>query len=349
MGGNALHNCKTRRFQRDEYFRLEDEVIQKLNERFPQNKCLRIKTYQSKESFGDMDLIFESNQSVDWNTTLTDLFNSKEIVRNGHVWSFEYKEIQVDLILTTTSKLETSQFYFQYSDMNNLVGRIAHKLGFKFGHMGLNCIIKDGDYQFAELEVSKDLRKIYEFLGYDYDRYLKGFNELEDIFEFVASSKYFHKEIYLLHNRNHKSRIRDRKRKTYAAFLDWCEAKTDFINAYQWDSFEELGGRVCNEGYMNIAFEAFPDFKEKYEVTMIAFEKARAFKELYNGTIVMKITGLEGKELGAFMKSFKETIEREDEFNMSLQDFVLNKSNLLELYIENFVEYLAYVKLDAIQ
>ncbi|WP_457824345.1 hypothetical protein, partial [Staphylococcus aureus] len=62
-----------------------------------------------------------------------------------------------------------------------------------------------------------------------------GFRNLLDIFQFVVSSPYANLDIYLLENRNHKSRIRDSKRPTYNAFLDWLEQQTDAtIPAFPW-------------------------------------------------------------------------------------------------------------------
>jgi hypothetical protein len=300
---------------------------------FPHNRVEPIRAYGSKESFGDMDLLFESLGSVDWKDMLTMMFNPKQIVKNGGVWSFEYKDFQIDLILTSPDEFITSLFYFSYNDLNNLTGRVYHKMGFKFGHRGLSFVLKDGDYLFEEIVISNDPRKIYEFAGYDYNRYLKGFDGLQEIFDFVASSPYFHKDIYLLHNRNHTSRVRDKKRKTYSAFLDWCEEQDEFRNEYQWESMEERGGRKEVEIFMQRAFEMFPDFKIKYDAAFVQFERIRQFKALYNGDIVRELTGLQDQELGKFMKHMKDFTERS--WDVPFKDWVIENPNLVDKFILN--------------
>lgn len=302
---------------------------------FPHNRVEAIRAYGSKDSFGDMDLLFESTGSVDWKTVLELMFKPKQVVKNGSVWSFEYKDFQIDLILTPSEEFDTSLFYFSYNDLNNLTGRVYHKMGFKFGHRGLSFVLKDGDYQFSEIVICNNPRKIYEFASYDFTRYQHGFNDLVEIFEFVASSPYFHKDIYLLHNRNHTSRVRDKKRKTYNAFLDWCEKHHDFRHEYQWESMEERGGRKEVEVFMQRAFEMFPDFKVEYDATMVKFDRHRRFKEVFNGDIVRDLTGLEGKELGYFMRDLRDMINNtwndQDEF----QDWAIANPEFVKKSIVN--------------
>lgn len=332
MGGSALKNITTRRYQRDEYYTLEKEVIEKFQSTFPRNRVEAIKAYRSKDSFGDMDLLFETSPgNYDWGTMLELMFNPKQIVKNGSVWSFEYKDFQIDLILTSPDEFDTSVFYFAFNDLQNLTGRVYHKMGFKFGHRGLSFVLKDGDYQFSEILLSDNPRKIYEFAQYDFTRYQHDFNDLLDIFDFVASSPYFNKDIYLLHNRNHTSRVRDKKRKTYSAFLDWCEEQDEFKHEYPWVSMEERGGRKEVEIFMQRAFEMFPDFKAQYVMTMFKFERHRQFKELYNGDLVRKWTGLENQELGKFMKMVKEYVRVPSSF----EDWVIENPDKIESSVTN--------------
>lgn len=335
MGGNALKEVTTRRYLKDEYFLLVSEVLNKLRTEFPNNQVFVIRAYRSKDSFGDMDLLFESTGSVDWREVLTRLFDSKQIVKNGTVWSFEYKEFQIDLIMTPTSELYASEVYFSYNDLGNLMGRIAHKMGFKYGHDGLKLIIRDGDYQFAELNVSRDSKKIFEFLGYDFDEYVKGFDTIEDIFKFVVNNQYFNKEIYLLQNRNHTSRVRDRKRKTYNEFLTWLET-VELKYAYQWPSYEERGGTKVNLEFLHRAFDMFPEFKILCDETMVAFEKRLKFKALFNGDIVRTLTGLEGPELGKFMKFIKDFVE--SSWSRPFDDWVIENPALVNRFIMNLFD-----------
>ena len=305
MGGNALKNVETRRYQRDEYLALEKEVLDILREDFPGRRVAAIQAYREKESFGDMDVLLESdNLNTDLMKYVKERFNTKQAVRNSHVVSFEYKDFQIDLICTTVKNFNTSASYFAWNDLGNLMGRVAHKLGFKYGHEGLSMTFRDGDYMYAEVEVSRSIRHIVEFIGYDYDRFADGFDTVEEIFEFTASSEFFNKEIYSLENRNHTSRTRDRKRKTYNQFLTWIET-AELPHAYPWATMREQGGREFKKQFLERAFEFFPDFKAKYEKVQADFETWKLVKQNFNGDLVREWTGLQDRELGDFMKHLR--------------------------------------------
>jgi hypothetical protein len=104
MGGNALKNCTTRRYEADEYFALATEVREMLRDGFIHadgntRRVEVVKAYHSKDSFGDLDVIFESDHLPhNFAEHLKRLFNPKEMVPNGKVYSLEYKEFQIDLV-----------------------------------------------------------------------------------------------------------------------------------------------------------------------------------------------------------------------------------------------------------
>ena len=62
-----------------------------------------------------------------------------------------------------------------------------------------------------------------EFLGFDSSRFAQGFNTIDDILDYVASSKYFCKDFFLFENRNHDQRKRDVKRPTYTRALEYFD------------------------------------------------------------------------------------------------------------------------------
>ena len=57
------------------------------------------------------------------------------------------------------------------------------------------------DHVLASIELHQNAPEVFDFLGYDYAKWQQGFQNLEDIFEFVVSSKWFSSEIFLLKNR----------------------------------------------------------------------------------------------------------------------------------------------------
>lgn len=301
---------KTRRVSRPEFLEIRDEVIDALEIAVNSvlNGSTRINSllaYRSKETFGDLDVLVESRagSSIIWKDLLSRTFAPTEIVQNSNVYSFDYKQFQIDIILCNSDDYESSFNYFSWNDLGNLMGRVYKKMGFKYGHKGLSYMFRTKDNSqsvFAEVVVSQDISAILEFGGYDSTTFARGFNTLEDVFKFAASSEYFHKDIFLLYNRNNASRTRDRKRKTYHDFLLWCETAQD-LPAYGWTTFKETDGYLGDPEFLRRALNTFPGFMEKQAQVLFLKDQRDRVHEKFNGGIISNLTGLVGRELGAFM------------------------------------------------
>ncbi len=346
MGGNIKFFSETRRYDRDEYLELEREVLGKICMSFI-FKTFRISdnlrefiqpivAYHSKDSFGDMDLIVNSEKlSIDWIAQLVKEFALAhgDWSKNGNVLSFAYKNLQIDLIVTPPEHFQTSLDYFAWNDAGNLQGRIAHKLGTKYGHRGLELIIKNDDQVLGEILLTRDTKKIHELLNLNHEKWLNGFNTLEEMYQWISDSRYFNKDIYLLDNRNHYSRTRDNKRKTYSDFLIWCKDR-EFENNYPHaDITEKSGYNIREPFYSELIVPMFPHVVEEYEAIMHNFYSNNLFKEKFNGKIINELTGLSGKELGHFISYAKEQIEISDAKSVFINSGQLTANNMiLSLY-----------------
>jgi hypothetical protein len=230
---------------------------------------------------------------------------SNELVVNNHVYSFDYQQFQIDIIGSPHEDFEISRHYFAWNDLGNIIGRLYHKMGFKYGHNGLSLIVREGQYIMGEISLSKEINTILAFAELSPERFAQGFDTLEDIFLFAASSPYFNKQIYLLDNRNHASRIRDKKRATYNSLLKWLETQ-ESLNAYPWDSMREQGGRQITTSFLQKAFTWFPHAQPLYEQLQTDYALKNRIKEKFSGSLIMELTGLDGKVLGHFMTYLRE-------------------------------------------
>lgn len=338
MGGNAL-SAQSKRIHKsvfcdiEQSFESEKSAIGfKLSD-----YCERWKTllsYKNKETFGDMDIIV-GGSFHDWEQFINCLKESKqvkEVVKNGSCvsvginWKNDNNDLcQVDFIYAglTYNEFNNSLVYGNYNVLGNLCGRVAHKQGFKYGHDGLWYKLRNpnnSQHVVADIKVSDTNEEVFDFMGYDYDTWLGGFETLEDIFVFAASSPYFNKDIYALENRNHVSRVRDRKRKTYTEFLKWIEDDTN-LPKFDWSDKETL-----RKAFLEKAFLTFPGFKSQYDDALEKLRKYEVVSSKFNGTLVGTWTGLEGKELGHFMAHVK---------TLATEEYLLVAS---PIEIENFVK-----------
>jgi hypothetical protein len=315
MGGNIFTN--TRRYDKKEYEELTCEVVGLLANNIlttpDYNNIQIIKSYRTKPSFGDMDIVVNSSLlKPDYIPDIVRAFGLcvGDWSRNGNVVSFNYKRFQIDLIVTKEEEFQSSLDYFAWNDLGNLIGRVMHKVGVKFGHNGSHIIVRDGDYQVGEILITRNIKEILEAFDFDYKQWADGFDTLEEMYEWVSNTRFFNKDIYALENRNHAAKTRDKKRANYSGFLEWCEDR-EFKYNYPYSTVTSKDGYNIREPFFTeIICKKFPHVLEQYNTLISQMEENREFKSKFNGEAVMRVTGLQDKELGMFMKWAREQIEK---------------------------------------
>lgn len=321
MGGNAL-SVKSTRLMKSDFDRVAHEVVSRLNTLLPGNRVYAIEAYRSKTDFGDLDVLVEST-GFDPHIAAKAL-GAVETVPNGPVTSIGVRIdplrvdvadnlFQVDLIKMEPEAFEFASCYFRFNDLGNLLGRIAHAMGLALRHDGLVHYFRDGDYKFRDIVLTRDFSEALAYLGYDSKRYFEGFNDLEEVFHFVTSSPFFNSSIYLLENRNAASRVRDRKRPTYNAFLKWCEGRLD-LTSYDYPS--------SKLDWIPRMAEFFPAFGPEYAKAKADLARQRELKTHFNGALVSELTGLKDKALSELMAQFKKSFASPAQ----MQSFVLTCS-----------------------
>ena len=235
------------------------------------------------------------------------------------------KTHQVDLIGQSPDTFEFTLKYLAWNDLGNLVGRLYHKMGLKFGHDGLWMPLRDGTHEHANILLTRDFDEALRFMDYNPVIFRAGFADLEDIFNFVATNGRFNADIFKLENRNTIAKTRERKRKTYMAFLKWIEDK-DRLAKFDWPKDKSV--------WLSRIFLHFPHATKEYDEAMSELRLNREAKELFNGNIVRELTGLQDKELGYFMKFIREDLK----FSRT-SILARSKERTAELVMEAFEEF----------
>ena len=316
MGGNAMRDYGVERLSKADY----DTVLSALLPNLPE-KTLLVPAYRSKDSFGDCDLLTTATDEA-FEKSLSKDFVLLGKKRNGGVTSYALKysnfpPFQFDLIKAKEDSYEFNYNYLSYNDLGNLIGRVAAAFGFKFAHDGLYILawyshkgeersvarVKEygktndhAEYKMEKLFIS-NFDQALEFLGFDSLRFAQGFNTIEDILAFVASSKYFCKDFFLFENRNHDQRKRDVKRPTYTRALEYFDTLTEtksrdeVTRAFMADAAKKYPSIV------NIKRDMRKEVKRKYVLSRRL--SSRRVVWLY-GRLFNK--QLEGVALGSMMK-----------------------------------------------
>jgi len=331
MGGKALKNTYTERKSTDNFLKIGMEIQKRvLNDTGIETTI--IKCYHTKKDHGDLDLLLKivPSNKINMKNYIQKTFNPNEIINNGNVCSFDYDQFQIDFIQIKEESWNIAIHWMNFDPLGNIMGKTFHKFGLSYGWEGLV-------YKFRNFEgrnpqdilLTTDARKIFEFGGYDYDRYLQGFETLEDIMKFTTNTKYFDSEMFKMENLNHIDRKRNNKRKSYHAYLKYLE--DNGINV-------KYNFNKNKEDYLTMIDAYFPEANllEKLTELKRIDSEYKIISQKFNGDIVMSwIPTLMGKQLGHVIGNFKADLG--DSYN----DFILNSNfetihnRFMEVYNNN--------------
>jgi hypothetical protein len=325
MGGKALnkYGVHTDRKNTEEFQRIGKSIRETLSFFFLRQYGIELETaivtcYHTKSDHGDLDLLIKitseiESKNIDFRTVIQLSYLPQAIHNNGGVYSFDHKNFQIDFIPIKEEKWETANVYYSYDPLGNIMGKTFHKFGLSYGWDGLFYKFRNFNGRNSQnILLTNDTRRIFDFGGYDYERYLQGFETLEDILKFAIDCKYFDTEIFQMDNLKSIDKKRNRKRGSYHVFLKYL--KDNSINVrYDFHKDKEL--------YLPMIDEAFPDadlMGQLYELKMKDRED-KILSQKFNGDMVMSwLPNLQGKQLGQAITRFK------DELGDNYRKFVLN-------------------------
>jgi hypothetical protein len=332
MGGRALnkYGVHTERKNTDEFLTIGNELQDRIALDLPVSTAI-VQCYRTKANHGDLDLLLKMDNGVEinWRTYIEKNFKPLAIHNNGGVFSFDYKNFQVDFIPIKESKWEIAQVYYSYDPLGNIMGKTFHKFGLSYGWDGLHYKYRNfRGTNSANILLSTDPRRIFDFGGYDYDRYLKGFDTIEEIFEFAIDSVNFDTEMFQMENLKSIDKKRNRKRGSYHLFLEYLknndvQIKTDF------EEDKSMYLSPIDYFFPEVKlFEKLEELKDKDRVDSYVSQK-------FNGDIVMSwLPNLKGKELGAAMSKFKNYFASEANFRTFVIDcdYETIRRNFMRIY-----------------
>lgn len=312
MGGNIFPEA--RRLSAEEYNQ-EIELVQDYLLSRHNLITQTIPYYRHKETFGDLDLLLTKPKYE---------LDIPYSIKHSHGLSFLWAEkLQVDLIYTIPELFDSNLHYFSYNDLHNLMGKVAKNIRCKLGNHGLYfSFANPWSGAVKEVFLTRNWEDIYTFLGYDYSQYVKGFDTLEDIFTFIINGKYFQAGKFELNNLKHRDRVRDKKRQTYKEFLLYLESNNVPKNV-EYRSYKDC---------VSLAESHFTDIDISQAILDSIYKECDAhyYKQKFNGDIVRGLTGLQDRQLGKFMQSFKSTYTKHDILcrgHLSVSQLILDHYN----------------------
>jgi hypothetical protein len=331
MGGNLF---KLGRISQKEYLEIEREIRFYLDRKL--GNCYRIpRYYRNKPDFGDMDIVVSTQamsngkataNANDWLKFRQEIVNDLKITQyrsDGRVFSTVYRNLQIDYFTATEEFFESTYNYLSFNDLGNLIGKICRKFNLKYGEKGLAYVYRRqlGNYK-KDLLITTDFKKICFFLGLDYAHWQKGFETLEEIFDWAIASPYFSVTPYLEQAKTLERRVKHRT--TIQKFIKYIEdKKVDKIYQY----LENKANHIPH--LIQVFSEA--NLLEKIATEQEAEKTALQIIQKFNGKLVMQlIPTLQGQELGKFIVEFKK------QFNNFELFILINSSEEIQKKILNY-------------
>jgi len=267
MGGNAFAHLKINRMNMDIYNQIKNDIINKLS------KYVIIEIapeLPDKLDFGDLDLIYLlKDTKINLVNTIKEIFNPVDIKINGRTisWVYELNELyyQIDCNkCPNETMLEMYKFYFSYSDLGGIIGRIASYYNLKYGFNGLFLHLSEDivinhnnnlknitkyNNSYGTVILNSNPRSICEYMDLDYDKYISGFNSNIEIYDWICNSKLFKPDIFVRLNTEHRKRIKVRP--FYQKFREYILQSTPVDNAIHSSTRSEINLQLDAIKYFN--------------------------------------------------------------------------------------------------
>lgn len=326
MGGNALKNYGVKRVDRETFERIKEYVLETLSDVLD---VARVPLFlDNKKDFGDLDILAVLKPPLDPVKVIKERFNPRGLIRNGNVISFNVEDLQVDLITTRKENFDIYYSYLCWGDLGMIIGRLSRLWDLKYGIYGLEMSLRDPhtNHVVTTLSISKDFKSILEFLGYDYNRWNKGFKSFEEVRDFAFSSQRIHRGFLTADSENTKHRKRDQQdRKMYMEMYKWfSENRERFPNKADLEIPKTIDEKINHiQNYFSDLSWRGMDLKTQYYSVIDRVEKSKAAREKFCGVHIQKMfPNVKGKDFGNIMKKWNSQFETKEE----QIDFVLNHS-----------------------
>ncbi|KAI0269842.1 hypothetical protein BC834DRAFT_863585 [Gloeopeniophorella convolvens] len=225
-------------------------------------------------------------------------------------------------------------FYHAYGDLGMLMGRLAAGVGLHLGEHGLKITSKAlAPTYSSSFELSTSFPDILSFFELSMERYDAGFATQDEIFEWLAVSRFYAPERMSNPNARTKARLR---RKMYQAFFDWSDAK---LAAVSEDSGGSRGTQTPEDAQAlieSVRDEALVFFKKQaeHDALLRVNEQKLRLKKRWNGHKVGEWTGWNGWAVGRVMTHMRQTVGEEKIAEMEeeeLREHVLRAKETIAL------------------
>lgn len=198
--GGKLFGTRAERVTTEEMKAVFKELKSKLEwfEKFELTKSL-----PSKKDHGDIDIVAMFGELKPKMDTMKYIIGNlqgqvSDHLKNSYIYSILFhskainKKVHVDFIVSDNKKIHNSRIqYFSYNDFSGVLGIFSKKLNFKYGSEGFFKRYRDKKGNWHDIPISSNLEIGLKILGYSDISQFRKINDIDDIINFISSSKLF--------------------------------------------------------------------------------------------------------------------------------------------------------------
>lgn len=318
MGGTSFgHSHQTVRLSR----RLHDDIARRSLKALQSVgiQAQTIPSLRSKNTFGDVDLLCRLSQThqgepaipardVDITAALGAIA-SRRGSRADRTLSLLINSpsgpVQLDLLSMEDHLFSFARSHLSYGDAGTLASVIARQMGLKLGMNGLYLTRTTRNGQFkAQIDIT--YAQALALIGLDPDRHSAGFDEVEDVFRWLAAGDYFDPRIWQFHRLTNRARKRALKRPASSAFLVWLKQQ-DLRCRYDWGT--ERGAR--SQEWIRHLSAKYPQAAAALDQQMEAFRQKTASASFFTGKAIREATGAEPHMLPFLMNEIQKRLGKD--------------------------------------
>lgn len=318
MGGSAFnmdaHGLTTSRMDKKQYTALSNYLLPLLRLYF--RNVSTPPEAPGKETFGDLDIMVSQPLDLHPHEAILQICTRvlgdkcKKFIYNSPTTNIaviiDDIVAQLDIHVVPNEDLWGVDFWMHsWGDMGMIVSSTIKAWGLRLSASRGLWVEVPG---FGPLILSFDIERIIQFLGLDWDRYARGFDTLEEIYEWIEHITINEERIGVKAG-GKVDRREHQKRSMWVAY---------------WKRGEDARYDPSDEEKSQVFSQALRYFrkKEEYEGIIEQMAREKLAREKFNGFQVREWTGADGKRLGMLMKALKEDgrLNKEAVVDMKVED-----------------------------
>lgn len=210
--------------------------------------------------------------------------------------------VQLDLMSIEDDLLEFAARHLSWGDAGAMAAAIAQQMGVKMGMTGIALAVRIRAAT-HRLRLDLDYDQALDLIGLDADRHRRGFDTVEEVYEWLAAGRYFNPLLWSAEFMTNKRRHRAMKRDSFAGLQEWIQRERP-QSRYDWG--ETRGARM--EEWTERLLDAHPEARTEMNRLIEASTAPQGLRAFFNGEVIRRHIDVDDDALQHVMNNLRKRI-----------------------------------------